>query len=163
MSPPGESAWRELLLDRSSGYCGRGRGESSVCAFMGGVSLDACASAAAFSLGGRAGRDLSTSMLSFSFAFAKAAAALLFLRRRAMRDSWQLMQKMPFAAAEAGGAEGLVAGQDGEVLDLVAAGAAAVGAVVADEGAVAEEEKVGVRVEEGVALVAAEAVEMPSV
>ncbi|KFZ11385.1 hypothetical protein V501_04804 [Pseudogymnoascus sp. VKM F-4519 (FW-2642)] len=80
-----------------------------------------------------------------------------------MSDSWQLMQKMPFAAAEAGGAEGLVAGQDGEVLDLVAAGAAAVGAVVADEGAVAEEEQVGVGVEEGVALVAAEAVEMPSV
>jgi hypothetical protein len=40
---------------------------------------------------------------------------------------------------------------------------AAVGAVVADEGAVSEEQQVGVRVEEGAARVAAEAVDMPSV
>jgi ABC-type sulfate transport system permease component len=42
--------------------------------------------------------------------------------------------------AEAGCAECLVARQDGEVLDLVPAGAAAVGAVVADEGTIAEQE-----------------------
>lgn len=51
------------------------------------------------------------------------------------------------AALEAGSAECLIAGQDGEVFDLVATGAAAVCAVVADEGAVAEQEEVGVRVE----------------
>ena len=67
------------------------------------------------------------------------------------------------AAAEAGRAECLIARKDGKVFDLVAAGAAAVGAVVADEGAVAEEEQVGVRVEEGAASVTAEAVQMPSV
>ena len=37
------------------------------------------------------------------------------------------------ATAEACGAEGLVAREDGQVLNLVAAGIAAVGAVVADE------------------------------
>lgn len=71
----------------------------------------------------------------------------------------------PFAVAtaEAAGAEGLVAGEDGQVLDLVPAGIAAVGAVVADEGAVAEEEQVGVGVEQGAASVASEAVNVPSV
>jgi len=67
------------------------------------------------------------------------------------------------AAAEAVCAKGLVAGQNGEVLDLVAAVVAAVGAVVANERAVAEQQQVGVRVEEGAARVAAEAVNVPSV
>lgn len=67
------------------------------------------------------------------------------------------------AAFEASGTEGLVAGEDGEVFNLVAAGAAAVGAVVADEGAIAEQEEVGVGVEEGAAGVAAEAVYVPPV
>jgi hypothetical protein len=44
------------------------------------------------------------------------------------------------AALETIGTEGLIAGQDGEILDLVVAAAAAVGAGVADECAVAEEE-----------------------
>nr|POE94634.1 hypothetical protein CFP56_16871 [Quercus suber] len=66
-------------------------------------------------------------------------------------------------AAEAGRAERLVAGEDGEVFDLVAAGVAAVGAVVADERAIAEEQEVGVGVEEGAAGVAAETIDMPSV
>ena len=57
----------------------------------------------------------------------------------------------------------MFAGQDGDVLDLVVAGAAAVGAVVAYEGAVAEEEQVGVGVEQGLTLAAAEAVDVPSV
>jgi hypothetical protein len=39
---------------------------------------------------------------------------------------------------EAGCAKGLVSGQDGQVLNLIIAGAAAVGAVIADEGAIAE-------------------------
>lgn len=67
------------------------------------------------------------------------------------------------AAPEAVCAEGLVAGQDSQILDLVAAVVAAVGAVVADERAVAEEQEVRVRVEEGAARVAAEAVNVPSV
>lgn len=72
---------------------------------------------------------------------------------------------LPFtvAAPKATGAEGLVAGEDGQVLDLVAAGIAVVRAVVADEGAVAEQEQVGVGVEQGVAGVAAEAVDVPAV
>jgi hypothetical protein len=67
------------------------------------------------------------------------------------------------AASEAVGAEGLVARQDGQVLDLVPAVVAAVRAVVADERAVAEQQQVRVRVEERAARVAAEAVDVPSV
>jgi hypothetical protein len=64
---------------------------------------------------------------------------------------------------EAVGTEGLVAGQDGQVLNLVAAMIAAIGAVVAYQGAVAEEQQVRIRVEESAARIAAEAVDMPSV
>lgn len=72
---------------------------------------------------------------------------------------------LPFAvpASEAGRAEGLVACEDGQILNLVAAGAAAVCAVVADEGAIAEEEEVRIGVEEGPAGVASETVQMPSI
>jgi hypothetical protein len=66
-------------------------------------------------------------------------------------------------APEAVGTEGLVAGQDGEILDLVAAVVAAICAVVAYQGAVAEEQQVRVRVEQRAARVAAEAVNVPSV
>jgi len=66
-------------------------------------------------------------------------------------------------AFEAVCAKGLITCEYGEIFDLIVAGGAAVGAVVADEGAVAEEEEIGVRVEEGAAGVAAEAVNMPSV
>ena len=46
---------------------------------------------------------------------------------------------LPFAipALEAVGAESLVAGEDGEILNLVPTAATAVGAVVADQGAIA--------------------------
>ena len=72
---------------------------------------------------------------------------------------------LPFAVAtaEAARAEGLVASKDGQVFDLVAAGIAAICTVVADEGAVAEEEQVGVRVKQGAAGVTSEAVNVPSV
>ena len=72
---------------------------------------------------------------------------------------------LPFAVAtaEAARAEGLVASKDGQVFDLVAAGIAAICTVVADEGAVAEEEQVGVRVKQGAAGVTSEAVDVPSV
>lgn len=66
-------------------------------------------------------------------------------------------------AAEAVGAESLVSGQNGQVLDLVVAVVAAVGAVVAYQRAVTKEEEVRVRVEQGAAGVAAEAVDVPSV
>lgn len=46
---------------------------------------------------------------------------------------------LAIATSETTGAKGLVAGQDGQVLNFVAAGVAAVCAVVANEGAVAEE------------------------
>jgi hypothetical protein len=59
--------------------------------------------------------------------------------------------------------EGLVAGQNGQVFDLVPAMVAAICAVVADERAVAEQEEVRIRVEEGAACVATEAVDVPSV
>ena len=67
------------------------------------------------------------------------------------------------ATTEAVGAEGLVAGQDGEVFDLVAAGIAAVGAVVADERAIPEEKEIGIGVEEGAASVASKAADVPAV
>lgn len=72
---------------------------------------------------------------------------------------------LPFAvsATEARGAESLLSCEDSQFFDFVTAGAAAVGAVVADEGAIAEEEKVGIGVEKGVACIAAETIQMPSV
>jgi hypothetical protein len=66
-------------------------------------------------------------------------------------------------AAETVGAEGLVARQDGQVLDLVAAVVAAICAVVAYQRAIAEQQQVRVRVEQGAAGIAAEAVDVPSV
>lgn len=62
------------------------------------------------------------------------------------------------AAAEARRTECLVARKNGKVFDLVAACAAAISAVVANQGAVAQQQQVGVGVEEGPACVAAEAV-----
>ena len=66
-------------------------------------------------------------------------------------------------APEAVCTKGLVAGEDSQVFDFVAAVVAAVCAVVAYQRAVAEQEQVGVRVEQGAARVAAEAVDVPSV
>jgi len=83
------------------------------------------------------------------------------LRRARISKVFDLPPAVP--AAETAGAIGLITGQDGQVFDLVAAGTAAVGAVVADERAVAEQEEVGVRVEKGTAGVATEAVDVPSV
>ena len=59
--------------------------------------------------------------------------------------------------------EGLVTRQDGQVFDLVAAVVTAVRAIVAYQRAIAEEQEVRIRVEEGAAGVAAEAVDVPSV
>ena len=57
----------------------------------------------------------------------------------------------------------MVTRENRQVFDLVVAGAAAICAVVADKGAVAEEEEVGVGIEKSAASITAEAVEMPSV
>lgn len=66
-------------------------------------------------------------------------------------------------AAETRRAECLIARKDGKIFNLVAARAAAVGAVVANKGAVTEQKEVGVRVEKGSACVTSEAVQMPSI
>ena len=60
-------------------------------------------------------------------------------------------------------AKGLVASKDSQVFDFVHTAAAGVCAVVADEGAVAEQEEVRIGIEQGVAGVASEAVDVPSV
>lgn len=70
---------------------------------------------------------------------------------------------LAISTSEAGGAEGLVTSEDCQVLDLVSAGTAAVGAVVTNEGAIAEKKEVRVGVEEGATGVTTEAVKMPSV
>ena len=62
---------------------------------------------------------------------------------------------------EAARAEGLITGQDGKILDLVTARVAAVCAIVADEGAIAEQQKVRIGIKEGAAGVAPEAVNVP--
>ena len=67
---------------------------------------------------------------------------------RGARISQVLDLLLAVAAAKAGAAERLVAGEDGEVLDFVTAGIAAVCAVVANERAVAEQEQVRVGVEQ---------------
>jgi hypothetical protein len=67
------------------------------------------------------------------------------------------------AATEACRTECLIARQDGKVLYFVAARTATVRAVIADEGAIAEEKEVRIRVEESAARVAAEAIQMPSI
>lgn len=66
-------------------------------------------------------------------------------------------------AFKAVGAKGLVAGQDGQVFDLVSARAAAVCTVAADQRAIAQEEQMRIRVEQGVTGVTSEAIDMPSV
>ena len=70
---------------------------------------------------------------------------------------------LAISTPEAIGAEGLVAREDGEVFDLVAAVVAAICAVVAYQGTVTQQQEVCVRVEQGAARIAAEAVDVPSV
>lgn len=65
--------------------------------------------------------------------------------------------------AEACCAKGLVSGQDGQVLNLITASTAAVGAIIADQRAISKQKEVRIRVKERVACVTTEAIEMPSV
>ena len=64
---------------------------------------------------------------------------------------------------EASGAKCLVTCKDCEIFNLVAACTAAIRAIVAYQRAIAEQEKVCIRVEESSAGIAAEAVNMPSI
>lgn len=59
--------------------------------------------------------------------------------------------------------EGLVTRQDGQIFDLVATRIAAVGAIAANERAIAQEQKVCVRVEESAAGAASKAVDVPPI
>jgi hypothetical protein len=67
------------------------------------------------------------------------------------------------SAAEASCTESLVARENGQILNFVSTRTAAVCAIVADEGSVAKEEEVRVRVEKGSAGVASKAIQMPSI
>lgn len=63
------------------------------------------------------------------------------------RISQVLNLPLTIPAFEACCAESLITRQDSEIFDFVSTGAAAVGAVVADEGSIAEQKQVGIRVE----------------
>ena len=82
---------------------------------------------------------------------------------RGARISEVLDLSLTISALEAVGAEGLVACEDGQVLNLVSAATAAVCTVVADQGSVTKEQKVRIGVEEGSACIAPKAVDVPSV
>lgn len=83
------------------------------------------------------------------------------LRRSSISEVFDLLLAIP--AFEAARAEGLVACEDGQVLDLVTTSTTAIRAVVAYQGTVAEKEEVCVGVEKGAAGVASEAVDVPTI
>lgn len=83
------------------------------------------------------------------------------LRRACIAQVLNLSLAVP--ASETVCTEGLISSEDSKILDLVSAVVAAIRAVVADERSVSEQQQVGVRVQQGAAGVAAEAVDVPSV
>jgi hypothetical protein len=78
------------------------------------------------------------------------------LRRSCVSEILDLAFAVP--ASEARRAESLVACEDSQILDLIAAGAAAVCTIIADERAITEEEEVRIGVEEGPAGITPETV-----
>lgn len=64
------------------------------------------------------------------------------LRRPSIFQIFNLL--LAVSAFEAGRTKGLVAGQDGQILNLIVTHTAAVCAIVADERAIAKEEEIGV-------------------
>ena len=70
---------------------------------------------------------------------------------------------LAISTSETGGTKRLVSGEDGKILDFVPTSTAAISTVIADEGAVAEKEQVGIRIQERAAGIAPEAVDMPSI
>lgn len=83
------------------------------------------------------------------------------LRRPSIFEILNLL--LAISTFEAGRAESLIARKDCQILDLVPADTTAVCTIVAYERPVAEEEEVRIRVEDGTAGIAAEAVYMPSI
>jgi hypothetical protein len=82
---------------------------------------------------------------------------------RRPRISQILDLSLAIAALEAIRTKGLVARQDGQVFNLIPTITATVGAIVAYEGSVAQEQEVCIGIEESAARVATKAVDMPSV
>lgn len=70
---------------------------------------------------------------------------------------------LAISTTETGRTKCLVAGENGKILDFVSTRTATVGTIIANERAVAQEEQVGVRIEQGVTGIAPEAVNMPSI
>ena len=88
-----------------------------------------------------------------------AAHAKDALRSPSISEIFNLPLAVP--TPEAGRTERLIARQNRQVLNLIAAGVAAVCAVVAYQRAITEEKEIRIRVQQSVASVAPEAVEMP--
>ena len=82
------------------------------------------------------------------------------LRRSSIAQVLNLL--LAATAAEASGAVCLVTRQDSQILNFLSACAAAVRAAIADERAVAQDQEVGIGVEERAARIAAETFDMPS-
>ena len=83
------------------------------------------------------------------------------LRCSCISEVFNLSLTIP--ALEAGRTERLVASQNSQILNFIPAATAAVCAVVAYQRSIAEQEQVGVGVEEGAASVASKAIDVPSV
>jgi hypothetical protein len=70
---------------------------------------------------------------------------------------------LTITALEAVGTKGLVTGENGQVLNLVATTATTICAIIAYQGAITKKEEIRVRVEEGATGIAFEATDVPSV
>lgn len=70
---------------------------------------------------------------------------------------------LAISTSETGGTKRLISGENGKILNFIPTGTAAIGTIIADEGAVAKEKEVGIGIQECAACVAPEAVNMPSI
>jgi hypothetical protein len=70
---------------------------------------------------------------------------------------------LAIATFEARSAKRLVTGEDREVFDLVSARAAAIGTIIADQGAISKHQQVGIGIEEGATCMTTKTVNVPSV
>lgn len=83
------------------------------------------------------------------------------LRRPCIFEVLDLLLTVP--TSKTGRAECLVAREDGEILDFVPTRTAAIRAIIANQRAVAEEQKICIRIQKGTACIAPEAVYVPSI
>jgi len=83
------------------------------------------------------------------------------LRRSSVLQIFNLFLAIP--TLEARRAEGLVSREDRQILDLIAADTATVGAIITNERSISEQEEIGIRVQNGVARVAPKTVYVPSI